>query len=160
MPSAPTRPVRTTRHSENNEWATPRWLFEALAERIPFTVDAFATADNALVPRFGVWAVGRGDIVWANPPYGHGLGGYVAWAAQRAGGERCVVCLLPVRTSTGWWHMALQTARQLVFVRGRLRFSGQPVNAPFDSAVVVFGEATRIRCITALRGQERVEWVA
>lgn len=155
-------PVRTTRHSEANEWTTPRWLYDALAERIPFTVDLCATADNALAPRFGFGSVRPGDRAFLNPPYGRELTQVLRVAVDLVGldGLANLVALLPVRTSVAWWHHERMRSRQTVYIRGRLRFGGSTVNAPFDSAVVVFGTAPRIRRIVALKGQEHVEWEA
>lgn len=48
-----------------------------------------------------------------------------------------VVCLVPARTDTGWWHDYAMRG-EVRFVRGRLRFNGLNCNAPFPSAVVIF----------------------
>lgn len=158
----PSRPVRTTRHSEANDWRTPRWLFDGLADRIPFSIDLCATPADSLCPRFGFGAMVPGDVAWFNPPYGRGLASLLRMAVQSTRGHGgplvAAVCLLPVRTSTAWWHGPLLHSRQRVFVRGRLRFSGADENAPFDNVVAVFGDAPRIRSIVALRGYECVEW--
>lgn len=169
---ARSRSTRTgrERHSEVNDWATPRWLYDALSERIPFDVDACATAADALCPvwipdEFAAMRMGddgglAGRSIWMNPPYGRALEWWVGWALQARqwnGAER-VVCLLPVRTSTGWWHAHIPWALQVVYIRGQLRFGGSRVNAPFDSALVVFGRAPTIAGITALQGRESVAW--
>lgn len=49
-----------------------------------------------------------------------------------------VVCLVPARTDTGWWHETVMQGGQIHFVRGRLKFGKSNGNAPFPSAVVVF----------------------
>lgn len=49
-----------------------------------------------------------------------------------------VVCLLPSRTDTRWWHNYVMRAAEIRFVEGRLKFGGASSGAPFPSAVVVF----------------------
>ena len=48
-----------------------------------------------------------------------------------------VVCLLPARTDTAWWHDYVMHG-EVHFIRGRLKFGGSKNNAPFPSALVVF----------------------
>jgi hypothetical protein len=48
-----------------------------------------------------------------------------------------VVCLVPARTDTAWWHDYAMKGK-ITFIRGRLKFGGQKNSAPFPSAVVVF----------------------
>ena len=48
-----------------------------------------------------------------------------------------VVCLVPARTDTKWWH-EYAAKGEVTFVRGRLKFGGQKNSAPFPSAIVVF----------------------
>ena len=48
-----------------------------------------------------------------------------------------VVCLLPARTDTAWWHDYCAKG-SIHFVRGRLKFGGAVHNAPFPCAVVTF----------------------
>jgi hypothetical protein len=37
-----------------------------------------------------------------------------------------------------WWHDEVMKARHIVLIRGRMRFGGSQINAPFPSCVVVF----------------------
>ena len=58
-----------------------------------------------------------------------------------------VVCLLPARTDTRWWHDYC-TQGEITFLKGRLKFSNAESNAPFPNAIVVF----RPRVETILKG--------
>jgi site-specific DNA-methyltransferase (adenine-specific) len=50
--------------------------------------------------------------------------------------DTTVVCLVPARTDTKWWHeYAIQ--HEVRFVKGRLKFGDAKNSAPFPSAVVV-----------------------
>ena len=60
--------------------------------------------------------------------------------------------LIPARVDTTYWHnYAFKYARCICFVKGRLSFEKQgvdaskfkPVSAPFPNAIVVFGECTK-----------------
>ena len=73
-----------------------------------------------------------------NPPYaGREIGKWVEKAYQSAQGGATVVCLLPAKTDTPWWHDYCMQG-EIRFIRGRIRFKGQPWNASFPSAIVIF----------------------
>lgn len=130
--------------SRTDEWATEPTVFAALqAEFGPFDLDPCATPQNAKCERYFTraddgliqdWS-GR---VFMNPPYGRALPAWMgkAWRAVQNGAD-LVVCLVPARTDTRWWHeFAVQG--EVRFLRGRLRFGGCLNPAPFPSAVVIF----------------------
>jgi site-specific DNA-methyltransferase (adenine-specific) len=51
-----------------------------------------------------------------------------------------IVCLVPARTDTAWWHdYVMPYASDIRFIRGRLKFNDGPNAAPFPSAIVVYG---------------------
>ena len=53
---------------------------------------------------------------------------------------QCVVCLCPARTNTEYFHeLVLKKARQVRFIKGRLKMQGHAKQSPFPSCVVVFG---------------------
>lgn len=53
-----------------------------------------------------------------NPPYGREIGKWVAQAFESARQGAVVVCLLPARTDTAWWHSYVMQAYEIRFVRG------------------------------------------
>jgi site-specific DNA-methyltransferase (adenine-specific) len=76
-----------------------------------------------------------------NPPYGRAISGWIekTWLEVSLQNAARVVCLLPARTDTRWWHdYVLKYAARIVFIRGRVKFEGAAHNAPFPSAIVVF----------------------
>jgi site-specific DNA-methyltransferase (adenine-specific) len=117
------------------------------AEFGPFTLDACATPENAKCPAYftkiddGLKQPWTGRV-WCNPPYGRGLERWVKKALEsvRSGTAEVVVCLLPARVNTAWWH-AYAAQGEVRFPRGRLRFGAAASDAPFSSAVVVFRNA-------------------
>lgn len=129
--------------SASDEWPTPQDFFDKCnAEFGPLDLDVCATAENAKCPRYftkaddGLAQVWSGRV-WMNPPYGREIGAWMAkaWRSSQAGA--LVVCLVPARTDTAWWHdYAAKGAVR--FIRGRLKFGGHKNSAPFPSALVVF----------------------
>ena len=72
-----------------------------------------------------------------NPPFGAEIPKWMAKAWDAASKGATVVCLVPARVDTRWWHTYAE-AGEYRFVRGRIRFVGARYNAPFPCAVVVF----------------------
>lgn len=131
--------------SERHDWETPDEFFKRLDHEFRFTLDVCATKVNAKCRAFlspdddGLTASwGNGEVCWMNPPYGKEIARWMEKAVVEAKqGRSCVVCLVPARTDTAWWHdFAMQG--EIRFIRGRLRFKGAKYSAPFPSAIVVF----------------------
>ncbi len=128
--------------SETDEWETPQDFFDRLNEEFHFTLDVCATPENAKCSKFftkrenGLLQKWTG-VCWMNPPYGREIGKWVQKAYESALEGATVVCLLPARTDTAWWHDYCMKG-EIRFVRGRLKFGNATENAPFPSAVVIF----------------------
>jgi phage N-6-adenine-methyltransferase len=131
--------------SSSDEWETPQEFFNAVNAVYRFDLDVCATHANAKCERHftkeedGLSQSWRG-VCWMNPPYGREISLWVKKAYESSlGTGTVVVCLLPARTDTAWWHdYVIARAESIRFIRGRLRFSGKGP-APFPSALVVFG---------------------
>ena len=130
---------------KTHEWTTPPELFRVLNAEFGFMLDAAASDDNHLCPFYltekedglvaNWWSF---ESVFCNPPYGTQIGRWVEKGYNEARKDCMVVMLIPARTETRYWHDYVMRAAEIRFIRGRLRFSGASVNAPFPSAVVVF----------------------
>ncbi len=91
-------------------WRTPEWLFRALNEEFKFDIDVCASAENTQLPVFydkktnGLKQQWTGSC-WMNPPYGRTIGKWVqkAYVSARRN-NAVVVCLIPARTDTKYWH--------------------------------------------------------
>lgn len=133
--------------SKTDMWATPIEFFKALDAEFGFTLDVCAVAENAKCERYyspasdGLKQEWRG-VCWMNPPYGRQIGKWVQKAYEAAHEGATVVCLIPARTDTAWWHTFVMRATEVRFVRGRLKFGEATNAAPFPSAVVVFRATT------------------
>lgn len=149
----------------SDEWRTPQALFEALDAEFGFDVDAAATAENTWKDRyFGLdhvdaylrdaltierW-VCYGQTVWLNPAYSK-CRAFIAKAAQQARQGCTVVCLVPSRTDTRWFHDHVWDAEhdrcrpgvEIRFIKGRLKFGESTNPAPFPSVIIVFRPVTQ-----------------
>lgn len=134
--------LATFGQSQKHDWETPQPFFDALDAEFGFTLDVCATHETAKCERYftpiedGLSQPWSG-ICWCNPPYGREIALWVRKAYEESQRGCTVVCLLPARTDTGWWHDHVMRG-EIRFIRGRLRFSGSKINAPFPNAVVVF----------------------
>lgn len=135
------------RSSANHSWGTPRSIFDPLHAEFEFTIDAAASSENALLPRY--WDLEQNAIfqdwdnerVWCNPPYGEAQRGFIDKASRSRG---LSVLLIPARTDTGIWHSCIHGKAEVRFVKGRIKFAGALKDAPFPSAIVIFrGENVR-----------------
>ena len=126
--------------------ATPQDFFDKLNVEFGFGLDVCATPENAKCPRYYTkaddglaqdWGTGA---VWINPPYGREIGAWMRKANEAAKSGATVVCLVPARTDTKWWHEYV-IQHEVRFVRGRLKFGDAKNCAPFPSAVVVIRPA-------------------
>ena len=142
------------RTSLDDTWTTPRDFFDKLNAEFDFGLDAAALQNSTLVPdnwygpdhpdpaardalRIDWNHNSRGKPIWLNPPYGRVIKDWMRKASEVASGGGTVVCLVPARTDTAWWHDYCINAYEIRYIRGRLKFGGQKNSAPFPSAVVV-----------------------
>lgn len=129
--------------SETDLWVTPQPFFDRLNRVFRFDLDVCALPENAKCPHFydpetnGLSQEWSG-VCWMNPPYGREISRWVekAYRSAKSNGAT-VVCLLPARVDTSWWHDYCSKG-EVFFVRGRLKFGNSENNAPFPSALVVF----------------------
>lgn len=142
--------------STSDEYATPPSLWRPLAravggfdldpasgaESTPIADTRYTTDDDGLAkPWFG--------SVWLNPPFGDrsgtGTGSRERWLVKaRAEAARdavdVVAVLLPVDTSTDWFHRHVVDAPAICFLASRPQFEGESVHTGFACMVVVYGD--------------------
>jgi phage N-6-adenine-methyltransferase len=122
-------------------WPTPQSTFDALDREFGFETDVCAIASNAkcghyFSPEMDGLAQDWRGVCWMNPPYGRSISKWMRKAYESSLQGSTVVCLVPARTDTAWWHDYAMLG-EIRFIRGRLQFNGVK-DAPFPSAVVVF----------------------
>lgn len=135
----------------SDEWSTPNELFDALHAEFDFGLDAAATPQNAKCTRWLStdalelpWEYySHQQAIWLNPPYSQ-CRAFMAKAAREAALGSVVVCLVPARTDTRWWHEHVWAGSgprpgvEVRFLKGRLKFGGCENSAPFPSVVIIF----------------------
>jgi phage N-6-adenine-methyltransferase len=146
--------------SKSDDWRTPVGFFQQLHKEFGFEIDLCASLENAQLPVFytkeqdALNQVWRGTC-WMNPPYGRNVTGkwvrkaYISAKRNKA----TVVCLIPARTDTKWWHKYCAKA-EVRFVQGRLRFNEHKGKgaATFPSAVVVFSPGMKAITVYLRKG--------
>jgi phage N-6-adenine-methyltransferase len=129
--------------SMTDQWSTPPETYAALHSEFGFTLDVCASAANAKCAAYYTtdddglaqdWGL---NVCWMNPPYGRTIKLWMRKAYEASQAGATVVCLVPSRTGTRWWH-DYSMKGEIRFIKGRLKFGGSKNSAPFDSAVVVF----------------------
>ena len=128
--------------SKTDLWYTPQDFFKKYDDVYKFETDVCATDDNAKCAKYyteemdGLSQEWRG-VCWMNPPYGRTISKWMKKAYESSLSGATVVCLVPARTDTNWWHDYAMKG-DIEFIKGRLKFGGSKNSAPFPSAVVVF----------------------
>lgn len=128
--------------SKTNLWATPQKFFDKYNAIYTFTLDVCATDDNAKCSTYFTEEINGltqswGGVCWMNPPYGREIGVWMKKAYESSLQGATVVCLVPSRTDTKWWHDYAMKG-EIEFIKGRLKFGDAKNSAPFPSAVVIF----------------------
>ena len=125
---------------------TPQDFFNKLNKEFNFDVDVCATKENAKCKKFYTpeenglqqnWA----GTCWMNPPYGREIS---RWVKKAAESKATVVCLLPARTDTRWFHEYIYNKAEIRFIKGRLKFGNSDNSAPFPSMIVIFKNTDEI----------------
>ena len=123
--------------SMSDEWRTPQSLFDKLDKEFNFDSDPCPMESKPLKESL---KVGWGECVFVNPPYSN-ISKWVNSAYWHSLLNNCiVVMLIPSRTDTKWWHNFVMKAKEIRFIKGRLKFSGHKNSAPFPSAIIIFRE--------------------
>ena len=140
--------------SKSDMWETPQDFFDKLNEEFNFETDVCALPENTKCKKYftpeqdGLTQKWEG-VCWMNPPYGNKIGKWIKKAYESGEKGATVVCLVPSRTDTSYWHNYCMKG-EIRFFRGRLKFKNRALPsyredgnykispAPFPSAIIVF----------------------
>lgn len=110
------------------DWETPPDLFARYDAEFHFTLDVAASRENTKVPNNFITPELDGlaqdwfdNICWMNPPYGAAVAKWIRKAREAAIAGATVVCLVPSRTDTNWWHDDAMKG-EVRFLRKRVAF--------------------------------------
>lgn len=130
--------------SKTNEWSTPQDFYDKLNAEFNFQLDVASTKENAKCAKYFTieddglskeWS----EMNWMNPPYGGHTKDWIKKAHEESLKGRETVCLIVSSTDRSYWHdYIFPFAKQIRFIRGRLKFGGVKSTAPFASALVIF----------------------
>ena len=131
--------------SKTDNWATPQDFFDKLDTIYDFTLDPCDSHTNHKCDKYftiddnGLEQTWAGETVFMNPPYGRVIKHWLQKAyLESLNEDTTVVCLIPSRTDTRYWHDYCMKAEKIYFIKGRLKFGNNDNAAPFPSCVVVF----------------------
>ena len=120
--------------SASSHWTTPAGLYIELDKEFHFNDDPCP-----LKPEWDGLQRPWGTASFVNPPYGREIVKWIRKAWREAEySDKTIVCLIPSRTDTRWWHDWVMKAHEIRFLRGRLKFGDATNSAPFPSAIAIF----------------------
>jgi len=129
--------------SDREDWETPDELFIPLKHEFDIEIDVCASNQNKKCVLFFSkaddafskdWS--KFNACWMNPPFGQN-GKWIKKAYHESRRGALVVCLVPARTNTNWWH-DYATLGEIRFIKGRPQFKGAPGGLPQPLAIVIF----------------------
>ena len=132
--------------SETDQWSTPKDFYDNINKEFNFDLDPCATKENAKCSKYftekddGLKKDWQGHRVFCNPPYGRILYKWVEKCYNESRKQNTiVVMLIPARTDTRWFHKFIyHQAKEIRFIKGRLKFGESKNSAPFPSMLVIF----------------------
>lgn len=127
--------------SNNQDWKTPKKLYNYLDNEFCFDFDPCPPNST-----FDGLKISWGKRNYINPPYKMTLEFVKKSIEELKNGAKVCVFLLPARPDTKVFHNYIfPNARELRFIRKRIRFVGAKWDAPFPSMIAVFDGETRER---------------
>lgn len=139
---------------KTDEWETPEWLYDLLDKEFGFKLDAAATSVNAKAKLFfdrerDALTQNWDSPAFCNPPYSE-IGKFMQKAFAEFQKGSTVVCLIPARTDTRYFHDYCMKASEIRLIKGRVKFINRMLpsyrddgnfklsGATFPSLIVVF----------------------
>lgn len=126
------------------EWETSKYLFNALNKKYNFTLDLCANENNKLCKKY--FTIGnsclnkkiKNEIIFCNSPYERKIKEFIKKCYDLKKYNKIIVMLLPARTDTIWFHDYIYIKSEILFLKGRLKFSNSKNSAPFPIMIVIY----------------------
>lgn len=130
--------------SNNQEYATPWDLFNKLNDEFNFTLDVCANKINHKCEKYyteeqNSLLMEWHGVCWMNPPYKDMKKWVIKAYNESRKNNTTVVCLIPARTNTNWWHKYCMKG-EIRFIKGRPKFEGCIHGLPQPLAIVIFNK--------------------
>ena len=122
--------------SKDQTWETPQDFFDKVNKEFNFNLDVCAVPETAKCSKFFTpennALIQKWDgVCWMNPPYGREIIKWIAKAYNESLNNNTIVCLIPARTDTKYWHNYCMKAKEIRLIKGRLKFGNASNSAPF-----------------------------
>lgn len=104
--------------SANDNYKTPSEVYNKLNDEFHFDFDPCPLNDN---PEFDGLEIEWGGVNFVNPPYSR-IKDWCQKAYNESRKGKRVVMLIPSRTDTQYWHDYIMKAKEIRFIKGRLKF--------------------------------------
>lgn len=135
----------STGHLQKDLWETPDKVFAELNAEFNFTLDPCCETHTAKCRKFytpkedGLSQSWIDERVFVNPPYSRGnIDLWMQKCMEQRHLAIVIVALIPVSTSSAWFHDFVLPCAKIRFVRGRIKFRGAPYTAPFSSMIAIY----------------------
>jgi len=122
--------------SASDNWKTPNDVYNKLNNEFNFDFDPCPLNEY---PDFNGLEIEWGKSSFVNPPYSD-IKNWCKKAYNEHLKGKTVVMLIPSRTDTIYWHEYIMKAKEIRFIKGRLKFGGAKNSAPFPSAIIIFNK--------------------
>lgn len=131
--------------TNKDKWETPVKLFQDLNNEFNFTLDPCCETETAKCNKFytdledGLKQDWSGERVYVNPPYSkNNIDKWMQKCYEESKKGTLIVALIPVSTSSKWFHNFVWNKCELRFIKGRIRFIGGEFTAPFSSCLAIY----------------------
>ncbi len=139
--------------TKRQDWRTPRRLFNTLQRDYRFDIDAAASPQNALLPRYFTDVFREtlcAEMAFCNPPFS-AIADFLEWGRMQVSSDprSGIVFLLPANVDTRWYHEQVHGKGHVCLFRGRVSYDPPDLTTKrsspsFPSMLVSYiGEARR-----------------
>jgi len=119
--------------SERDNWKTPRKFYEELNKEFNFNFDPCPPN-----PEFDGLNIEWKKRNFINPPFSK-VSEWIEKGYKESLKKKLCVFLVASRTDTRWFHnFVLPYAKEIRFIKGRLKFDEHKNSAPFPSCIIIF----------------------
>lgn len=142
--------VTGDRAVSNDEWGTPRWLYEALDQEFHFDMDVCASKENHKCDTYFTKEIDAltqewGESNFCNPPYSDQMP-WAEKAMEQALSGRGTVMLAMCDSSTEFFKYCYRNALEIRLINHRIKFDGAKGSPRFASMIVIFNPIPEIIC--------------
>lgn len=151
--------------STNQDWKTPRIIFDKLDREFHFDKELATSECNSLMKNHYTeqddalkqkW-IGRNYL---NPPF-KDAGKWVKKAHDESQNGGMICMIIPSKTNTKWWHRYVMKAKEVRFIESRPVFEregyeGNKHGLPFPLSIIIFEKTDQPTKYSSFTFQEEI----